>query len=123
MFFNSLLIENKKNVKVISIKPGVIATPLWGKSIDENSKYFDNYGDYSDEMKYVIANAGRNEKNGLSPEKVVDIIIKADKAKNPKLSYTVGKDAYVASLVSKLPQDLVNKIVKLGIKIKIRKNK
>ena len=123
MFFNSLLIENKKNVKVISIKPGVIATPLWGKSIDENSKYFDNYGDYSDEMKYVIANAGRNEKNGLSPEKVVDIIIKADKAKNPKLSYTVGKDAYIASLVSKLPQDLVNKIVKLGIKIKIRKNK
>ena len=28
MFFNSLLIENKKNVKVVSIKPGVISTPL-----------------------------------------------------------------------------------------------
>ena len=38
MFFNSFLIENKRNIKVISIKPGVIATPLWGKSVDENSK-------------------------------------------------------------------------------------
>ena len=123
MFFNSLLIENKKNIKVVSIKPGVIATPLWGKSIDENSKYFDNYGDYSAEMKYVIANAQKNEKTGLSPEKVVDVILKADSLDNPKLSYTVGNDAFFASLVSKLPQWLINKIVKIGIKMKIRNSK
>lgn len=84
MFFNSLLIENKKNVKVISIKPGVIATPLWSKSIEENSKFFDNYGDYSQEMKYVIANAQRNLSRGLTADKVADVIIKADRAKNPK---------------------------------------
>ncbi len=120
MFFNSLLIENKKNIKVVSIKPGVIATPLWGKSIEENSKYFDNYGDYSDEMKYVIANAQKNAKTGLPPERVVKVILKADKAKNPKLSYTVGADALFASLVSKLPQAWINKLVKLGIKLKIR---
>ena len=121
MFFNSLLIENKKNIKVVSIKPGVIATPLWSKSIEENSKYFDNYGDYSDEMKYVITNAQKNGKKGLSPNKVVDVILKADKAINPKLSYTVGSDAFMASLISKLPQALINKIVKLGIKMKIRR--
>ena len=120
MFFNSLLVENKKNIKVVSIKPGVIATPLWGKSIDENSKYFDNYGDYSQEMKYVIANAQKNEKTGLSPDKVVDVILKADRSKNPKLSYTVGNDAFFAGLVSKLPQYIINKIVKFGIKMKIR---
>ena len=120
MFFNSLLIENKKNIKVVSIKPGVIATPLWSKSIDENSKYFDNYGDYSAEMKYIIANAQKNEKTGLSPEKVVNVILKADRLNNPKLSYTVGKDAFFASLVSKLPQSVINKIVKFGIKMKVR---
>lgn len=120
MFFNSLLIENKKNIKVVSIKPGVIATPLWGKSIDENSKYFDNYGEYSAEMKYIIANARKNEKNGLSPQKVVDVILKADRLNNPKLSYTVGGDAFCASLISKLPQSMINKIVKLGIKMKIK---
>ena len=121
MFFNSLLIENKKNIKVVSVKPGVIATPLWGKSIDENSKYFDNYGDYSAEMKYVIANAQKNEKTGLPADKVVEVILKADHSDKPKLSYTVGKDAFIASLVSKLPQELINKIVKLGIQLKVNK--
>ena len=120
MFFNSLLVENKKNVQVVSIKPGVIATPLWEKSIEENSKYFDNYGDYSNEMKYIIANAQKNQTNGLSPEKVVDVILKADRTNNPRLSYTVGSDAFIASLIAKLPQDLINKIVKFGIKMKIR---
>ena len=121
MFFNSLLVENKKNIKVVSIKPGVIATPLWDKSIDENSKYFDNYGDYSQEMKYVIANAQKNGKSGLPAQKVVDVILKADRSKNPKLSYTVGKDAFFISLLSKLPQGIINKIVKLGIKLRINK--
>ena len=60
MLFTSLLIENKKNIKVVSIKPGVISTPLWNKSIEENSKYFDKYGDYSKEMKYLISNAEKN---------------------------------------------------------------
>lgn len=123
MFFNSLLLENKKNIQVVSIKPGVIATPLWGKSIEENSKYFDNYGDYSDEMKYVIANAQKNQTKGLSPQKVVDVIMKADSAEKPKLSYTVGSDAFMASIISKLPQAWINKIVKFGIKIKIKRSK
>ena len=120
MLFNSLLVENKKNIKIISIKPGVIATPLWGKSIEENSKYFDNCQGYEQEMRFLISNAQKNETKGLSVEKVVDVIIKADRAKNPKLSYTVGFDAFMASLVSKLPQDILNTIVKLGLKLRIK---
>jgi NAD(P)-dependent dehydrogenase (short-subunit alcohol dehydrogenase family) len=123
MFFNSLLIENKKNIKVVSIKPGVIATPLWGKSIDENSKYFDNYGEYSQEMQYVIANARKNSTKGLSAEKVVDVILKADRLKNPKLSYTVGRDAFMANLISKLPQGVINSLVKTGIRLKMKNAK
>ena len=49
MFFNSLLIENKKDLKIVSIKPGVIATPLWGKSVDENSKYLEKCQEYEKE--------------------------------------------------------------------------
>lgn len=123
MIFNSLLVENKKNIKVVSVKPGVIATPLWGKSVDENSKYFDNYDDYSDEMKYIIANAQRNSTRGLTADKVVKVILKADRAKNPKLSYTVGCDAFWAHVVSKLPQSVINSIIKIGIKLKIKKIK
>ncbi len=120
MFFNSLLIENKKNLKIISVKPGVIATPLWGKSIEENLRYYDNYGDYSKEMKYVLLNAEKNKTRGLSAKDVVKVILKADRAKNPKLSYTVGLDAYVASLVARLPQNIINLIIKWGIKSRIK---
>lgn len=123
MLFNSFLIENKKNIKVISIKPGVISTPLWEKSIKENSVYYEKYKEYSQEMNYVLANAKRNESKGLSVNEVVKTIIKADNAKNPKLSYTVGTDALCAHIVSLFPQSIINNIVKLGIKIKIFKNR
>ena len=115
MFFNSLLLESKKDIKVVSIKPGVIATPLWGKSIEENSKYLKNCAGYETEMNFVIKNAQKNETKGLGVNKVVDTILKADRAKNPKLSYNVGIDSIVASYVSKLPQRLINYIVKSSL--------
>ena len=36
ILFNSLSVES--NIKVISVKPGVIATPLWGKAVELNKK-------------------------------------------------------------------------------------
>ena len=120
ILFNSLLLENRKNIKVISIKPGVISTPLWSKSIDENSKYFSEYDEYQKAMEYMARNAEKNECNGLSVEKVVDIILKADRAKNPKLSYTVGFDAFCAKYASKLPQCIINKIIKLGMRMRMK---
>ena len=122
MLFNSLLVENKKDIQVVSIKPGVISTPLWGKSIEENSKYFNKFEEYSSEMEYVIKNAKKNEVCGLNVENVVDVILKADNVKNPKLSYTVGKDAFFASIFSKLPQSWINTIIKFGIKYKCKKS-
>ena len=121
MFFNSFLIENKHNIQVVSIKPGVIATPLWDKSIKENTKSLENCQSYEKEMQYVSANARKNETKGLSVEKVVDVIIKADSEKKPKLSYLIGRDAKFAHFVSKLPQCLINKIVKFGMKIRMQK--
>lgn len=120
MFFNSFLIENKRNIKVVSIKPGVIVTPLWEKSVLENSKYENLSKGYEKEMDYVMKNAQKNESKGLDVNEVVKVIMKADSAKNPKLSYTVGCDALCAKMISKLPQSLINKIVKLGIKARIK---
>ena len=120
MFFNSLLIENKKNIKVVSIKPGVIVTPLWEKSIQENSKNFERFKEYEKEMEYVLKNARENETNGLSVEKVAKVILNVDELKNPKLSYTVGLDSFFAKCVSMLPQTLVNKFIKFGMKVRMK---
>ena len=117
ILFNSLSVES--NIKVVSVKPGVIATPLWGKSIELNKKSIENCKEYEKQMKYLVANAKKNEINGLNVHKVTDLIIKIDGMENPKSSYTVGLDALFANFASKLPQDWINKMIRYGIKTKI----
>ena len=36
IFFNAFALENHRNIEVISIKAGVISTPIWKKSVDPN---------------------------------------------------------------------------------------
>ena len=104
ILFNSFMLENKRGIKVISVKPGVIATPLWSKSVEENFNTLNNSIDYKNESEYLKNNAYKNEKEGLSVEKVVKIIAKIDNSKCPKSSYCVGFDSKITSIISKLPQ-------------------
>lgn len=112
IMFNAMALEIKKDIKIISIKPGVIATPLWEKSIKENEKEFSKSKDYEKEINFMVKNAQNNGKKGLPVEKVVQTVIKADNSNNPKASYTVGIDAKAAEIISYLPQNLLNKIIK-----------
>lgn len=115
ILFNSLLLETKRDIKIVSIKPGVIATPLWNKSIAQNTKSIEACKGYEAEMAYMIKNADKNEKHGAPVEEVVKVVTLAATVKNPKLTYTVGKDAFAARIVSKLPQVLINKIIKFKV--------
>lgn len=117
ILFNAMAVES--NLNVISVKPGVIATPLWDKSVELNKDAINNCTGYDKEMKFMVANAHKNGIKGLNVNKVVDLISKIDKMDRPKPSYTVGYDAKVAEIVSKLPQGLINKLIKLGIKSKV----
>ena len=119
ILFNSLALECEKKIKYISIKPGAIATPLWSKSVQNNMKNLKN-NTYNKEHDYLIKNALKNEKKGLNVKKVVNVVLKADRAKNPKASYTVGNDAFFVKIASRLPQNFINKIIKLGLKLKIK---
>lgn len=118
ILFNGMALES--DVRVISIKPGVIATPLWDKSVELNKNAIENCGRYEREMKYLVGNAKRNAHRGLTAEKVADFIIKIDRLKNPKPSYTIGFDAKLAEVFSKLPFGIQNKVVKLGMKLRIK---
>lgn len=118
ILFNAMELEMGGRIKVVSIKPGVIATPLWEKSIGLNREALEGDEKYSVEMKYMEKNAQKNGKKGLPVEKVVKVITKAVEAKTPKCSYTVGFDAKCAEFVSKLPFDVVNKIITAGMKKK-----
>lgn len=122
ILFNLMQVEYGNKIKVISIKPGVIATPLWDKSVEGNKETLLNDKKYEKAYNYLKNNALSNGKNGLNVREVIKVLKKADSAKCPKTSYLVGKDAFVASLFSKLPQGLVNRILQIGIKLKIYNN-
>jgi NAD(P)-dependent dehydrogenase (short-subunit alcohol dehydrogenase family) len=113
ILFNSMNVES--GVKVISVKPGVIATPLWEKSIELNKK--------QKAPEFLIENARQNAKTGLDVKKVVELIMKVDSLASPKASYTIGLDANLAEILSKFPQDWVNKIIKIKLRHSERKRR
>ncbi len=121
ILFNCMQLETKRNIKVVSIKPGVIATPLWEKSLENNKTEINNTKGFDKEMKYLVSNAKSNGEKGLDVNKVVNLIKEVNNLKNPKPSYTVGFDAKVAEVISKLPQCLINSLVHFGMRVKMSK--
>lgn len=119
ILFNSFMNETKRDIKVISVKPGVIATPLWEKSLDLNKSSINNCNGFEKEMNFMVRNARKNQAQGLDVYKVVDLIAEINNMNNPKPSYTVGFDAKMAEIVSRLPQGLINKLVKYNLKRRI----
>lgn len=122
ILLNSLSNEIKNDkIKIVSVKPGVIRTPLWDKAARENSAYFKTLTEasqtkYEAEMKYLVENAHQNNYRGAFAADVAKVVLKAIEAKNPKTSYTVGKDAFWIMLLSKFcPQSLINKFIKIKL--------
>lgn len=122
IIFNALAIETRKNIQIISVKPGVIATPLWEKSVKENANCINSSTSYEKEMNFLAQNAIKNQTRGLNVKKVVDLIAKIDAAKSPKPSYTIGYDAKLGEIFSKLPQGIVNKLIRAGLRYRVKKS-
>lgn len=125
IFFNSLLLENKNpNLKIVSIKPGVVATPIWNKSIDAIEESFGEirekvYEKYGKDLECIAEHARENEHKGLKAEDIADVVSKALSVKNPKLSYNVGTDSCFAKMIAALPLGLSNFLVKKSMKSKV----
>jgi short-subunit dehydrogenase len=121
IFFNAFALENHKNIKVVSLKCGVISTPIWKKSVDSNEKLLNNCTGYEKEMTFIKNNALKNTNRGLKVEQVANFIRKIAYAKRIKSSYTLGRDAKFAQILSYLPQDTINSLVKFGLKSRMKK--
>ena len=108
ILFNSLSIELKnKNIKIISIKPGSIKTPIWDKSIAKNRSRLETLPEefkekYAKDMTFLAKNAEKNNYKALPVKKVSQTILKVLKSKNPKSSYCVGFDSVIACQICKL---------------------
>ena len=125
MFFNSLTLECKMpELKVVSIKPGVVSTPIWNKSVDESMKNLEHLCEegkkkYAKEFDFLMENARKNTDKGLKPEEIANLVYHVLTTKKPKLSYNIGKDSVFARFMSYLPLELCNFLVKTGLKKRI----
>ena len=104
------------------------------KICEENSIYYNIYTDKEiiakslqcNVLYYHKENLNKEEKNKTRINIVENIyeyisnrvekIVKIDSMKNPKPSYCVGNDAVFTSIISKLPQCVLNKLIKLKLK-------
>lgn len=120
ILFNSFLLENKDNIKVVSVKPASIKTPIWNKSVKKARETYSTLNQsvqckYDKELNFLEKNALNNNKVGINTSEVVNTILKIINSKNPKASYNVGKMAYFSEFISKFPQDFINRLIKLKL--------
>jgi NAD(P)-dependent dehydrogenase (short-subunit alcohol dehydrogenase family) len=98
-------------IKCITVRPGVIKTPIWEKS-SINAKNLihagtdEECGNYSDILSKFSKIAGKIAKKGSEPEEVAKVIHKIIKINNPCKSYYVGRDALMLSFITKLPDGI-----------------
>lgn len=121
IFFNALTLENHSNFSIISIKLGVIATPIWEKSVKANLEYMKECPGYEKELNFIIKNALKNTHKGLNPQDTARKIYQISLLKKPKSSYLIGRDAKFAAFLSILPQDIINFVIKRGMEYRISK--
>lgn len=121
ILFNSLMLENKDNVKFVSVKPAAIKTPIWNKSVSKAKENFSLLSEqirnkYDKEFVLLEKNALANNASGINSSEVVKKIQGIINCKNPKPSYNVGKAAVFADFLSRLPQSFINYVISLKLK-------
>ncbi len=114
----------ESNIKVVSIRPGAVATKFWESSIKLNEERLNKEDDKFQEAKnFLIDNANKNSLKATNPIYVAKKIAHIIELKNPKEVYNIGFDAKVAKMSRFLPQKITNFIVKSVLKSRIKRNK
>ena len=120
ILLNSYAVESNK--KVVSIRPGAVATKFWETSIELNKKTFEApCTKYKPEKNFLIENANKNSLHATNPIYVAKKIAQIVELKNPKPVYNIGTDAKIAKLTRFLPQSYINNLVKIALRLRIKK--
>ena len=120
ILLNLFSIESKN--KVVSIRPGAIATKFWESSINNNKKALEERkGKFEKEKEFLVSNAQKNSLHATNPIYIAKKIARIIDLKNPKAVYNLGLDSKIAKLTRFLPQEVTNFIVKMALKKRISK--
>ncbi len=113
----------ESNRKVVSIRPGAVATKFWESSIELNKEVLNKSSKKFDAQKeFLVKNAQKNSLHAMNHIYVSKKIAEIVQLKNPKTVYNIGIDAKIAKLTRFFSQDFVNSLIKLILKMRISKN-
>lgn len=120
ILLNSYSVEN--NTKVVSIRPGAVATKFWETSIEINKNTFESNNEkYKSEKEFLVKNANRNSLHAINPIYVAKKIAHIVELKNPKPIYNIGLDAKFAKLTRFVPQRWINGLIKFVLKYRVKR--
>jgi NAD(P)-dependent dehydrogenase (short-subunit alcohol dehydrogenase family) len=97
-------------VRVVSIEPGGIATPIWDKGLEDGRRIMSGMPEeaarrYAQLAPAVMKVAARLGREGLPPEAVAEVVGKAVTARRPRARYVIGRDAKVQAIAARLLPD------------------
>ena len=97
-------------VRVISVEPGGIATPIWDKGLDDGRRIMAGMPEeaarrYARLIPAVTKVAERLARDGLPPGAVAEVVGKAITSPRPRARYVVGRDAKVQAIAARLLPD------------------
>lgn len=104
-------------VKVIVVRPGQIATPIFDKTEEDTQLRMDSLADSTDhDYKPAMLRLQRllhqSEKSRRSPDCVAKVVAKALTARRPKRRYQVGWDAHAAVVLERfVPSAMVDWVI------------
>jgi NAD(P)-dependent dehydrogenase (short-subunit alcohol dehydrogenase family) len=103
------------HIPVILVEPGAIATPIWSRgaaNADRVQAQMPAQAQelYARQIARVRRHAERSATKGLPPQEAAAVIVRALTAPRPRPRYLVGRDAMVASVLTRLPFRLLYRL-------------
>ena len=97
-------------VRVVSVEPGGIATPVWGKSRVEAERLVsampaDARRRYDGLIAGILSQGERLAREGLPPEAVAEVVGDALTVRRPRTRYVVGGQARAQAMLARLLPD------------------
>lgn len=114
---DALRMELKSSgIEVALVEPGGVKTPIWSKGRAWKDELLARAGTeaatrYHAMTERLVKISSSEERNGLAPEVVADVVLHAVCAHKPRARYVLGRRARIQAIVSLLPAELREAIV------------
>lgn len=100
------------------LRPGIIATPIWDKGLQEAEALFDKASPATrDRYRLLFENGMRHAKRAMGLASPVDVVVRdalhALTSPRPKRSYLMGRGAGLSMLLSMAPRPVLERILSL----------